>query len=89
MAASVTNRLVSTRLLSRQTVDGQPHYAFAVHGIAEVVLPLASADIQQRHEAGPELERIWASWLTREGLATAAQLAFQAFQHRRFFAADI
>ena len=77
-AGAILQDLAKVDLLATERGEDERRYALAAHALRAASIPLVSRTTQQRLEAGPEMDRVWASWLTRDALATRDQLAFLA-----------
>jgi hypothetical protein len=67
-------RLMSAKLVISRIEGSQPSYAFANPTLKELARKLDNA--APRRQAGYELERIWATWLSRNILASREQLRY-------------
>jgi hypothetical protein len=74
----VLERLVGTGLLLGRISDGVRRYGFSSQTVADEVRRMSGPDVERRHQAGDELERIWSAWLARDALATRGQLRYLA-----------
>jgi hypothetical protein len=73
---SVLDRLVEAELLVHRLEEGQKAYGFASPIVAERAALLGGQELDRRRQAGHELNRIQAAWLSRGALPSADQLRY-------------